>query len=239
MPDRASGFCYLNDPAIAICDLVRRGKRVVYLDIDAHHGDGVQHAFYRTDRALTISLHESGEFLFPGTGFVHEIGEGEGKGYAVNLPFYPGTGDATFVRGFEAVAPPLVEAFRPDVLVTQLGVDTFASDPLTHLNLTTHGFCRMVARMKAFDLPWVALGGGGYDIANVARAWSLAFAIMGDTELPDEIPAACLDELREYGPSGSRFHDPLREEPEPPQAGRWADEQIRFIEKTVFPIHGI
>ena len=96
MPQRASGFCYVNDPVIAINDLLKEGKRVAYIDIDAHHGDGVQHAFYHTDQVLNISLHESGEFLFPGTGFVEEIGEGEGRGYSVNLPFYPGTGDRVY-----------------------------------------------------------------------------------------------------------------------------------------------
>jgi acetoin utilization protein AcuC len=238
MPDRASGFCYLNDPAIAILDLVSRGKRVVYLDVDAHHGDGVQHAFYDTDRVLTVSLHESGQFLFPGTGEVDEIGTGKGKGFSVNLPFHPSTGDETFVRGFEAIVPPLVEAFKPDVLVTQLGVDSFAGDPLTHLQLTTRGFTRMIERMKSFRLPWVALGGGGYHLANVARAWTLAFGIMNDLELPDEIPSSAAAELRSYGLEGDRLRDPAPG-PEPPHVQSWADEQLRQIEKTIFPIHGL
>jgi acetoin utilization protein AcuC len=239
MPGRASGFCYLNDPAIAIWDLVKRGKRVVYLDIDAHHGDGVQHAFYHTDRVLTLSLHESGEFLFPGTGFADETGEGEGKGFSVNLPFLPGTGDETFVRGFEAIVPPLVEAFAPDVLVTQLGVDTFATDPLAHLNLTTHGFCRMVERMKSFHIPWVALGGGGYQISNVARAWALAFGLMSDVELPEEIPPACVKALREHGLTGTHLRDSLIAAPEPTGVSRWMEKQVQMIQETVFPVHGL
>src|SRR5262245_2777473 len=139
-PDQASGFCYVNDLAFAMTELVQQGYRVAYIDVDVHHGDGVQAAFYDTDQVLTISLHESGRFLFPGTGFVEEIGTGKGRGYAVNLPFPPGTDDALFSAGFTAIVPPLVEAYKPDVVVTQLGVDTFHDDPLANGDLTTAGF---------------------------------------------------------------------------------------------------
>src|SRR3990170_3468891 len=150
MADKASGFCYLNDAVIAIKYLLTLGKRVAYVDIDAHHGDGVQSAFYDTDKVLTISLHESGHALFPGTGFPGNSGEGDGKGYAVNLPLPPSAGDELFLMGFEEVVPVFLEAFRPDILVTQLGVDTFASDPITHLNLTTNGFEKMIKDFKGF-----------------------------------------------------------------------------------------
>jgi acetoin utilization protein AcuC len=174
MPSRASGFCYLNDVVVAIDYLLAQGKRVAYVDIDTHHGDGVQAAFYRTNRVLTISLHESGRYLFPGTGFEHEIGEAEGRGYSVNVPLHPFTDDEIFLWAFQQVVPPLISAYQPEVLVTQLGVDTFRSDPLSHLELTTEGFCTMVEAFRRMGLPWLALGGGGYDVPNVPRAWTLA-----------------------------------------------------------------
>jgi len=239
MPNRASGFCYFNDPAIAIADLLRRGKRVIYIDIDAHHGDGVQHAFYSTDRVLTISLHESGRFLFPGTGDYREIGDGKGKGYSVNLPFYPGTGDEVFLWGFYEVVPPLVRAFSPDILVTQLGTDSLSGDPLTHLELTNIGFSKMVMEFKKMGYPWVALGGGGYNIINVARAWTIAFSIMAGIELPDLIPEGWERLLRSLGLKGP---DRLRDRPIK-QDGKvqmdWAEKGVGFIKENIFPVHGI
>ncbi len=239
MPGKASGFCYINDPAVAIHDLLRQGKRVAYIDIDAHHGDGVQFGFYNTDKVLTISLHESGEFLFPGTGFVEEIGEGSGKGYSVNLPFYPGTGDDVFVWGFDEVVPPLIEAYKPDVIVTQLGVDTMTSDPLAHLNLTTNGFCRMIERFRSFGIPWVALGGGGYDITAVARSWTLAFGIMCGTEINDEVPADCLSNLKRHGMEGTTLRDHEKGLQDDSAIRRWAETQVKYIRENIFPFYGI
>jgi len=182
--DRASGFCYVNDPVLVICHFLDQGRRVMYVDIDAHHGDGVQWAFYQDPRVLTVSFHQDGNTLFPGTGRVTEMGKGEGVGYSVNVPMHPGTDDGVFLEGFHAVVPRLLESFRPDVVVTQLGVDTFWNDPLADLELTTNGFCEVVSFMVQNAPAWVALGGGGYSVANVARAWSLAWAIMNDAQLP-------------------------------------------------------
>ncbi len=187
MPSRASGFCYLNDPVIAIHYLLNAGKRVAYVDIDAHHGDGVERAFYADPRVLTISIHEDPRYLFPGTGFPHEMGEESGRGFAVNVPVPPGSGDVVFLKAFEEVVPSFIEAFKPDVLVTQLGVDTLRGDPITHLELTTNGFETMVRRFKSMGIPWVALGGGGYNVEHVANAWAIAWAVMNDTEVPDEL----------------------------------------------------
>jgi acetoin utilization protein AcuC len=206
---QASGFCYINDPVLAIKSLVNRGRRVAYIDIDAHHGDGVQEAFYSTDEVLTISLHETGQALFPGSGFEHEIGAGAGKGYSVNIPLPPETDDELFTYAFTEIVPLLVVAFKPDIVVSQLGVDTFQSDPLAHLNMTTNGFCRVVRMIKTMAPKWVALGGGGYDIANVARAWTLAWAIMNDTDAPDEIPETL---LRQYPGAGFQSRN-LRDKP--------------------------
>jgi len=236
MPGRASGFCYLNDAAVAIRHLVNMGKRVAYVDVDAHHGDGVEYAFYDTNKVLTISLHESGQWLFPGTGNVADIGIKEGKGFSVNLPFPPGTGDGLFVRGFEEIVPAFIAAFRPDVLVTQLGVDTFSTDPITHLNLTTNGFEKMLFAFKSFGIPWVALGGGGYDMSNVARAWTLAWADMNGVCPPDIIPEGFI--LK----NGAIFKsDKLRDEPIKPFCRKETDIQIvekdiGFLIKEVLPM---
>jgi acetoin utilization protein AcuC len=188
MSNYASGFCVFNDPAIAIQWLVNQGQRVVYVDIDAHHGDGVQAAFDESDRVMTISLHESGRFLFPGTGFPEEIGQRAGRGFTVNLPFVPYTGDEVYWWAFHEIVPPLIARFDPDILVTQLGTDTHFLDPLTHFQLTTAGYTALVQAFRDIDLPWLATGGGGYHVSTVARAWTLAYAIMSDQRLPDEIP---------------------------------------------------
>jgi len=190
LASRASGFCYINDPVIVISSLLKKGRRVVYIDIDAHHGDGVQEVFYRTNKVLTISLHESGRYLFPGTGFESEIGEEEGRGYSVNIPMPPSSDDELFVYAFNKVVPSLIERFRPDIVVGQLGVDSFLTDPLTHLNYTTNGFCEVVRKMKDLSPKWIALGGGGYEITNVAKAWTLAWAIMNNIDPPDKLPEA-------------------------------------------------
>jgi acetoin utilization protein AcuC len=189
MAGYASGFCVFNDAAVAIRWLAKQGARVLYVDVDAHHGDGVQAAFYNSDQVMTISLHETGQYLFPGTGFVNEIGEGAGRGYSANVPLLPYTDDAAYLAAFDAVVPPLTEQFDPDVLVTQLGIDTHYQDPLTHLALTTHGYAAAVRAFHEMGLPWVALGGGGYNVRTVARAWTLAYGIMSEQHFPDEIPA--------------------------------------------------
>jgi acetoin utilization protein AcuC len=199
MRSRASGFCYVNDPVIGILKLLDQGKRVAYIDIDAHHADGVQVAFYKTNKVLTISLHETGYTLFPGTGFEYEIGEGEGEGYAVNLPFPPYTDDEVYVWAFEEIVPPLILAFRPDVVVTQLGVDSFYNDPLTNLQLSMAGYEKVIRQIKELAPRWVALGGGGYDVSNVARAWTLAWAVMNGIELSEELPKSYLEKAAKVG----------------------------------------
>ena len=187
-PTHASGFGIFNDPAIAIRYFLDRGMRVAYVDVDAHHGDGVQDIFYRDDRVLTISIHESGQYLFPGTGFVTESGAGNGAGYSVNIPLYPYTEDELYLWAFREVAPPLLRAFAPDVLVTQLGIDSYHSDPITHLNLTSRGYTEIIREFARLEIPWLALGGGGYDVGAVARCWSLAYGVMLGVDWPDRVP---------------------------------------------------
>ncbi len=178
MRARASGFCVYNDPAIVCAALAQKGLKVAYVDIDAHHGDGVQAAFYATDQVLTVSLHETGRTLFPGTGFADERGAGVGKGYSVNVALPPFTDDPAYVRAFDAVVPDLVERFHPDVLVTQQGIDPHFADPLTHLMLSTHAREHCVRAFAGMGRPWIAMGGGGYDLDAVRRTWSLEYLIM-------------------------------------------------------------
>lgn len=240
-PARASGFCYLNDPAIMIHYLVKRGRRVAYLDLDAHHGDGVQEAFYDTDQVLTISLHESGETLFPGTGFPHELGWGKGKGYSVNCPLYPGTEDEIFLWAFEEIVPPLLSSFAPDILVTQLGIDTHRTDPLTNLSLTLRGYARAVTRVRGMARKWVALGGGGYNLNNVPRAWTLVWAIMNDRELDPAIPQGFLEAARSLGFTERNLWDPPAAGSELPReaARKYAEKQVGIIKESIFPLQGI
>jgi acetoin utilization protein AcuC len=196
MPARASGFCVYDDPAVAIQWMLTNGaERVAYVDVDVHHGDGPQAIFYDNPRVLTISIHESGRYLFPGTGFEDERGRGDAEGTKVNVPLAPMTDDDAWLQAFEANVPGRVREFRPDVLVTQLGCDTHATDPLAHLQLTTRAYREAARRLHdiahdAANGRWVATGGGGYQWARVVpRAWTIYFAEMaGVPDLPDQVP---------------------------------------------------
>ena len=191
MPRSAAGFGIFNDAVIAMKAMVEEGLRVAYIDIDCHHGDGVQMGHYDSDQVLTISIHESGQWLFPGTGYVQEIGVGDGTGYSVNIPLSPYTQDNEWHAAFDVVIPPLVRAFKPDVLFTQLGIDTHFQDPLTHLSLTTQGFDLAVKKLGFLAAKigkWVAVGGGGYDLSAVSRSWTMALASMANFDLPNDVP---------------------------------------------------
>lgn len=237
MRSRASGFCYINDPVIGILKLLSLGKRVAYIDIDAHHGDGVQKAFYQTNRVLTISLHETGYSLFPGTGFEYEIGEGEGEGYSVNLPFPPYTDDESYLWAFEEIVPELIDRFKPDVVVTQLGVITFFDDPLTNLHLSMDGFEKVLRRMKTLAPKWVALGGGGYNVSNVARAWALAWAVMNGVELNEDLPEAYIRIATEFGIHDKKLRgdrSPLFHS-EKKEIQAEVERVVNYIKSIVFP----
>ncbi|MDE2860844.1 MAG: acetoin utilization protein AcuC [Chloroflexota bacterium] len=237
MPGRASGFCIFNDPVIAINALLKRGMRVAYVDIDAHHGDGVQAAFYDSDRVLTVSLHESGSYLFPGTGFVDEMGEGSGRGFSVNVPLFPYTDDETYLWTLRAVVVPLVQAFQPDVLATQLGMDPYFRDPITHLGLTVQGHARLVEELGRLCPRWLAFGGGGYDLSAVARGWTLDFGVMLETEWPDEIPETYRER---YGLIALRdAQGPSVDAAILEQGRRFAESTVEEIERLIFPLHGM
>jgi acetoin utilization protein AcuC len=204
-PATASGFCVFNDAAVAIRWLVGQGLRVAYVDIDVHHGDGVQEAFYETDQVLTVSIHQDPRTLFPGTGFPREIGFGAGRGFSANVPLSPYTTDDVYLETFLQVVPPLVLQFAPDILVTQLGIDTHFADPLAKLMLTTRGFARLVEELRALadtTRGWLALGGGGYSVDVVPRAWALAYGLMAGIPLPEDLPDRY---ARLYG--GASLHD--------------------------------
>jgi acetoin utilization protein AcuC len=240
-PGKASGFCYINDAALLIADLCRRGHRVAYVDIDVHHGDGVQWAFYDTDQVLTLSIHETGNTLFPGTGFVNELGEGKGEGYSVNVPLPPSADDEIFLWGFNEVIPPLVKAFGPDILVTQLGIDSHQTDPLSHVGISLSAFVEMVRQLKELCGRWVALGGGGYDLRNVPRAWAATWAIMNDREPPALLPESFLVRHKEVGFTDAAFMDAPAVTNGSTKARAWeaVREEVGRLKRLVFPRHGI
>ena len=189
----SAGFCVYNDLSIAIAHLRSLGMRVAYLDVDVHHGDGVQAMFYDDPNVMTISLHESGHYLYPGTGFAHEIGDGDGRGYSINVPLEPDTDDDLYLDAFESVVPHVLSWFQPDVLVVQCGVDAHTADPLADLRLTSRGFYALFARILNL-INTHALGrgvltlGGGYNLDATVRSWAILVASLLSKELPAEIP---------------------------------------------------
>jgi acetoin utilization protein AcuC len=189
----ASGFCVYNDLSVAIAYLRSRRMRVAYLDVDVHHGDGVQAIHYEDGDVLTISIHESGRYLYPGTGFVHELGEHAGRGYKLNIPLEPGTTDTSFLESFERVVPHALAWFQPDVIVAQCGADAHFRDPLADLALTTHAYeplFRMVVQLADTyaEGRLLATLGGGYDPDPTARIWAMLALILADEPLPDSLP---------------------------------------------------
>lgn len=234
----AAGFCVYNDLAVAIHWLRKeRGMRVMYIDYDAHHGDGVQEIFYRDPEVLTVSLHESGLYLFPATGFVDELGEGDGHGYCANVPLEAQTDDDSFVAAFDAVVPDMAAAFRPDILVVQAGCDSHGFDPLTHLRCTTNLAEALMTRVVAIaeehcEGRVVATGGGGYAIRTVVpRAWTLAWAALCGREAPDAVPASWLAEVQQE--SATPIPDTLRDPPGLIEPSPRRDEVERANELTV------
>ncbi len=250
MPDRAAGFCIYNDPAVAIDWLLEHGaERVCYVDIDVHHGDGVEVMFADDPRVLTISLHESGRFLFPGTGSAEDIGGAGARGSAANLPLHPGTSGKVWLEAFDQVIDPLVRAFAPDVMVTQLGCDTHATDPLAHLALTIDDFELIVGRLHALSHDvaegrWIATGGGGYQTVSVVpRAWTTAFAQMVGRSLPIETPMAWRE--RAGARTGQRPPEAFADGPLSVadnlevKARAAAVESVDALRRLVLPHHGV
>ena len=254
MPDKASGFCVYNDVAVGIRWLLDHGaERVAYVDVDVHHGDGVEAIFYDDPRVLTVSLHETGQMLFPGTGFPTDTGGPGAEGSAANLALPPGTSDAGWLRAFHAFVPQLVREFKPDVLVTQHGCDSHIEDPLAHLMLTVDGQRESYLALhelahEVCDGRWVVTGGGGYAIVDVVpRAWSHLLAIVAGSPLDPRTPT----------PEGWRSHvqtllgrtAPFRLTDGRTPAYRdwsggydpasWLDRAINASREAVFPLNGL
>ncbi len=214
-PALASGFCLFNDLAIAIRELTARGLHVAYLDIDVHHGDGVQSIFYNDDHVMTLSLHESGEYLFPGTGWTHELGQGMGRGFKLNVPLDPFTEGASYVEILDMVAQPALEYFRPDVLVFQAGADAHFSDPLADLLLTTQTYETIFQKVIGYANRYagghlLTTLGGGYSLTATPRIWAILYLVLFGHPLFEELPASWIERWREnLGSDPPRtLHDP-------------------------------
>ena len=229
MAERASGFCIYNDVALAVARARDAGHRVLYVDLDVHHGDGTQALFWNDPRVLTFSIHETGVTLFPGTGFVDETGGPDAPGTSVNVPLQPYSGDGSWIAGVQKVVPALAEAFRPTFLVTQHGCDSHVYDPLAHLRLTTRAYRAATTMLDEIahtytDHRWFATGGGGYDAYRVVpRSWSLVWLAQAHAEPPAETPPEWRDqwnaEARRFGqsPPPDTYLDPeglVRVEPD-------------------------
>jgi len=199
----ASGFCYVNDIVLAILELLKHHQRVLYIDIDIHHGDGVQEAFYMTDRVMAVSFHKYGQNFFPGTGDMYEIGAGPGKYYSVNIPLKEGIDDESYYRIFCPIIKDVIQFYQPDCIVLQCGADSLANDRLGTFSLSIHGHGKCVEFVKNLNLPLLILGGGGYTVRNVARCWTYETSLLAGVELNSTLP---YNEYLEYfGPDFSLF----------------------------------
>jgi acetoin utilization protein AcuC len=247
---RAAGFSVYNDAAVGIAAAweKRPELRALYIDIDAHHGDGVQETFASLPEVLTISIHETGLHAFPGTGFPQEIGYGDGEGFSANVPLPAFATDECFALAFDDVVAPLARAFKPDIIVAQLGVDAHYSDPQTDLGLTMPGYRRLVRGIigladELCDGRLAALGGGGYHIAEtVPLAWTWVLAALGGVELPDEVPQVWRDDVRARlgcePPSSMGVHDSFDSPPERAEnVLALTRESVREVREAVFPHH--
>ncbi|MFX0088411.1 MAG: acetoin utilization protein AcuC [Candidatus Hodarchaeota archaeon] len=251
--EQASGFCIFNDVALAIQYLIEKYKisRVLYLDIDAHHADGVQEIFYSNPKVLTISFHESGKYIFPGTGFTEETGVGDAKGYSVNVPLQPYTSNKEYLYAFREIVPPLVDAFKPEVIIHQCGADAHFLDRLAHLGLTTTAYAEIAATMhflahKHSKGRYIATGGGGYSINATTRVWTVIVSVVSETAIPKEAPLAWREEYQRL--TGERAPETILDQYTPtmkvsPSMRRsifgHTKKVVERIKETIFPIHDI
>lgn len=184
-PRLAGGFCYINDVVLAVMELRSRGLRVAVVDIDAHHGDGTQGAFYNDPNVLTVSIHESGKTLFPWGGWANERGEGPGEGYNLNIPLPVDTYDEIFLKALSEIVIPAVVQYKPDILVTEVGADILTIDPMAHLSMTNNAIADSLEMMDKLRLPWVVVGGGGYAVDATVKAWTLAWSVVARQFMDD------------------------------------------------------
>jgi acetoin utilization protein AcuC len=237
----AGGFCYINDVVLACKELSNAGKKVFCLDLDVHHGNGTQEAFMSDPSVFTVSMHESGETLFPWGGFETEIGEGPGKGFNVNVPFPVHTDDETYCAVFKEIVPPLIAAYLPDALVLEIGMDVLSVDPLAHFKMTNNALADILPLLTQFQLPMLVLGGGGYNAESTARGWALAWCVLCGLETESDMSIgmggvflgssewkAGLRDMRVYtqGEEKRQINDRM-------------ERVIGYIKRNVFPVHGI
>ncbi len=251
MPDRAAGFCVYNDCAVAISWLLDHGfDRVAYVDVDVHHGDGVQAAFYDDPRVLTVSLHQHPLTLWPGTGWPGEIGKDAAAGSAVNVPLPPGTGDSGWLRAFHAIVPSLLRAFRPQILVTQCGADSHAEDPLANLGLSVDGHRAIYRALR--DLAeetaggrWLATGGGGYGLFRVVpRSWTHLLATVLDRDLDPRRPVPAGWTAHTARLTGRPLPTTMSDGRDPghepwTEGSDRVDTAVIEVRRAVFPLHGL
>lgn len=249
--NRAAGFCIFNDVAIA-CHYLKKKyqqKRILYLDIDVHHGDGVEEQFVTDPEVLTLSIHQTGRTLYPGTGYPYDIGEGEGRGYTVNLPMPPYTQDAQYLEAFEAIVPPIIDAFKPQVILMQNGVDTHFQDQLGNLLLTTNAFAKISQRVHELAHQYsqgklIAVGGGGYSYYSVPRCWTVILGQLSGVQLANEIPESwqrLFTEITDLQ-APEWLHDkeaPVLSQEYHDRIGRIVKESVSRVQDFVFPLFKI
>lgn len=241
LPDKAGGFCYINDVVLACKTLANSDKKVLCLDLDAHFGNGTQPAFYDSSRVFTISFHESGKTLFPWGGSENEIGEGKGKGYNMNMPFHAGTDDDIYMKAFKELVPPLIDAFNPDVIVLLIGMDILSVDPLTHFRMTNNSIADIIPLITAYDKPILALGAGGYTTEDTARGWALCWTALCGIELDEDLNIG----MGGVFLGSAEWNAGLRDKHIYLQGDikdvvkADVDSKIEILKKTVFALHGI
>lgn len=207
----SSGFCYVNDIVLAILELLAYFPRVLYIDIDVHHGDGVQEAFYGNNRVMTLSIHKHGDGFFPGTGDIDEVGLERGRYYSVNVPLRTGIDDAGYAYVFEPIVTAAIEAFQPSAIVLQGGADSLGCDRLGCFNLSIRGHGDCVRFVQSFGLPLLMLGGGGYTIRNVSRCWAYETSILAQHPLSNDLPVTLFHS--QFAPD-HKLHQPVHLESE-------------------------
>jgi acetoin utilization protein AcuC len=233
----AEGFCYVNDINLIARMLMLQGKRIAYIDFDAHHSNGVQDEFYQDNNFLLISFHEDGKYLYPGTGFETELGKGAGLGYTVNIPMEPDSDDEVFLYLYRELVPPLLEAFKPDFGIVIFGADAIASDPLTHLRLTNNALAEAAADLKKRFKRWLGLGAGGYNPDATARCWALIWAVLTDQDNESDLSmlGGAFLASAEMGVSGFRDLRSYTSGPVKDKAMAEARRVVKYLKREALP----
>ena len=239
-PDHAEGFCYINDIAVVGKKLRNDGLRIAYIDIDAHHGNGVESAFLDDKDALVISIHQTGKTIYPGTGFETELGSGDAIGTNINIPLPPRTDDELYLKAFYEIVPPMVETFSPDIILAQIGTDTLVNDAIANLSLTNRSYVKVVREIWNMTDKLVSTGGGGYNVDSASRAWTLAWAAVNDIKIEDPYAGIISGVMKGTEIEGGDLSDSpvfvsvkVREKNE-----KEIDRVIEYLKKNAFPLIG-